>query len=158
MAHKKNNKEIHIPFGKQFYKLLTVSVLSLFAVYGGIIWANSIGVCAILDSLNFPTGSKVCVKLGAAGTPFATEDFEVSDANNDSQIGGGGYGSNVIGKELRFTNNNPGTSVFVPLRQKRELDSFLAAKNTGNNTFLNNIEICEVGLPQGKNRLERECF
>ena len=117
MAQKKENKTIHKPFGKRFYKLLGGSVLGLAAIYGGIIFANSIVGCNILDAFNQFSGDKVCVALGEAGTSFSTEEFAVSSANNDSAIGAGGYETNLIGKQLRFTNNNADKGVFVPVRQ-----------------------------------------
>lgn len=165
MANK--NKKIHIPFSKPFYKLLGGSVLSLAAIYGGIVWANSVIGCNI-NVGGFNIG-RVCAELTFDSNPNdsdpenSREIFEVKDANNDSNIGAGGYDAGLVGKELRFTNNATDKSLFVPLRQKNELDSFLDARVDAINEaaainvsdpnlipLLSKIDVCELGLPSNK--------
>ena len=138
-SNKNQTKKWHNPLAH--YKWWQ-SALAIALTFGGVVWAtNSFIGCQILSGLGDDAG-RICIKLVSSNDSGSVQEFKVKSANNDGAIGASGYDTQLIGKELEFTNNG-NDALFIPLRQKRELDSFLAAKQNGNNQYANNIEVCE---------------
>lgn len=133
----KQKQTTHKPFSKPFWKLLGGSVLGLALVFGGMVWANYPGIQYCVEN------ASLCVGLTPKGTSTETSEQETIDL------------SEYNNKRLKITNESD-KAVFVPLKTKTELDSFLNAvqtpsDETGHNaTMFEKFNICEVGLNTNK--------
>ena len=118
ITQKPKQKPNYQAFKKTFWRTLGISILSIFLVYGGIVWATlSFDGCDI--KFNTFRISEICFELGT--DEITKEDTVEFKPENRDIVSTDKIDSDLIGKKLKITNES-GKNYFVPFKYQRELD------------------------------------
>lgn len=135
-----NKKANYKQFSKPFWRMLSISVLSTFLVYGGIVWAVAGNPCRLYSNgsttqvgglIDDIAGWTVVRRICQRVDPHEEGEFDIVNIEDEA--------NQPIG-QLRITNSTTDKDYFVPFKYDRERIAFIKNKPTG-------IEICEEGIP-----------